>query len=80
MPKEKVAATLERDLLTRLDRMVTEGKYPSRSSAVEEAVRERLAKLERSRLAEESAKLDPDFEQALADEGLTGDLSEWPDY
>jgi metal-responsive CopG/Arc/MetJ family transcriptional regulator len=80
MPKEKVAVTHERDLLTRLDRMVTEGKYSSRSSAVEEAVRERLAKLERSRLAEESAKLDPDFEQALADEGLTGDLSEWPDY
>jgi hypothetical protein len=28
----------------------------------------------------ESAKLDPAFEKALADEGLAGDLSEWPEY
>lgn len=80
MPKAKVAVTIERDLLTQLDRMVVEGKYPSRSSAVEEAVKERLMKRERSRLARESAKLDPAYEQALADEGLKGDVFEWPEY
>jgi len=80
MPKEKVAVTIEKDLLERLDRMVAEGRYPSRSSAVEQAVEERLEKVERTRLARESAKLDPEFEQALADEGIAGDLSEWPEY
>jgi len=80
MPKQKVAVTIEKDLIIKLDRMVSEGKYSSRSSAFEEAVIDRLNKAKRSRLAEESAKLDPSFEQALADEGLAGDLSEWPEY
>ncbi len=80
MPKQKVAVTIERDLVIKLDRMVAEGKYSSRSSAIEDAVIERLTKVEKSRLAEESAKLDPSFEQALADEGLAGDLSVWPEY
>ena len=80
MPKQKVAVTIEKDLVAILDRLVSEGKYPSRSSAVEDAVIERLIKVEKSRLAEESAKLDPAFEQAMADEGLLGDLAEWPDY
>lgn len=80
MPKAKVAVTIERDLLERLDRLVAEGKFPSRSRAVEEAVEDRIEKVEGSRLARECAKLDPAFEQALADEGLVGDLSEWPEY
>lgn len=80
MPKEKVAVTIEKDLLEQLDRLVAEGKYPSRSNAVERAVEETLKRDEHTRLAMESAKLDPAFEQALADEGLAGDLSEWPTY
>ena len=80
MPKEKVAVTIDRDLLSRLDRLVAEGRYASRSSAVEEAVEERLEKVELTRLARGSAKLEPGFEQALADEGLAGDLMEWPEY
>jgi len=80
MPKTKVAVTIDTDLLTRLDRLVAQGRYPSRSNAVEEAVEYSLEKVELTRLARESAKLDPKFEQALADEGLAGDLSEWPEY
>ncbi len=80
MPKQKVAVTIEKDLIIKLDRMVSEGRFSSRSSAIEDAVIERLTKVEKSRLAKESAKLDPSFEQALADEGLAGDLSEWPEY
>jgi Arc/MetJ-type ribon-helix-helix transcriptional regulator len=80
MPKEKVAVTIEKEVLDRLDRLVSEGKYPSRSSAVEQAVVYSLEKTEHGRLARESAKLDPKFEQALADEGLAGDMSEWPEY
>ena len=80
MPKKKVAVTIERDLLSRLDRLVAQGRFSSRSNAVEEAVEERLEKIERTRLARESAKLDPVYEQAMADEGLRGDLAEWPEY
>ena len=80
MPKQKVAVTIEKDLIVKIDRLVSDGKYPSRSSAVEDAIIERMIKVEKSRLAEEVAKLDPAFEQALADEGLMGDLAEWPEY
>jgi Arc/MetJ-type ribon-helix-helix transcriptional regulator len=78
--KAKVAITLEEELLARLDDLVAEKRFASRSGAVEEAVEEKLSRMDRSRLARECAKLDPDFEQQLADEGLSGDLAEWPEY
>jgi hypothetical protein len=45
-----------------------------RSRAIQHAVAEKLARMERSRLAAECAKLDPEFEKALADEGLSREL------
>jgi hypothetical protein len=54
--------------------------FASRSQAIQEAVEEKLSRLERSRLARESAKLDPAFEKAVAEEGLREDISEWPAY
>ena len=53
---------------------------PYRSQAIQEAVKEKLARIKRTRLAKECAKLDPTFEKAMADEGLTEDLSQWPEY
>jgi hypothetical protein len=47
---------------------------------VQEAVREKLDRLDRSRLARECAKLDPSEEKQLAEEGLTEDLKTWPEY
>ncbi len=76
----KIAVTIEQDLLVRLDQLVEDKEFPSRSRAVQEAVRDKLRRLQRSRLARESAKLDPKFEQALADEGLTDDYEQWPEY
>jgi Arc/MetJ-type ribon-helix-helix transcriptional regulator len=80
MPKSKVALTLDEHVLARLDRLVRGGAYPNRSVAVEAAVREKLARLDRTRLARECARLDPEQEQALAEEGAAGDLAEWPAY
>ncbi len=80
MGKSKVAITLEDELLARLDELVAQQRFPSRSRAVEEAVEEKLSRVDRSRLARECAKLDPAFERQLADEGLAGDLAEWPEY
>jgi Arc/MetJ-type ribon-helix-helix transcriptional regulator len=79
-PSAKIAITIERELLTRLDRLVKEQRLPSRSRAVQLALREKLDRLDRSRLARESAKLDPAAEQRLADEGLTEDVEQWPEY
>jgi metal-responsive CopG/Arc/MetJ family transcriptional regulator len=80
MASDKVAITIDRELLRRLDRLVAERRFPNRSRAIQEAVQEKLERVERSRLAREAAKLDRDFEQRLADEGLAGDASEWPEY
>ncbi|MEK7755783.1 MAG: ribbon-helix-helix domain-containing protein [Planctomycetota bacterium] len=80
MGRSKVAISLDASTLTRLDKLVQKQVFPNRSQAIEEAVAEKLARLERSRLAQECAKLDPAFEKALAEEGLSEDLPEWPEY
>ena len=80
MPKSKIAITLEENTLERLDELVEQSGYPSRSRAIQEAVEEKLTRLERNRLARECAKLNPDFEKALAEEGLSEDISQWPEY
>ena len=80
MAMTKIAVSIDPDLLERLDRLVAEQVFPNRSRAVQEAVRDKLERMSRSRLARECAKLDPSAEQALADEGLARDLEEWPEY
>ena len=80
MGRSKVAISLDESTLDRLDKLVEKHVYPSRSRAIQEAVEEKLVRLERSRLARECAKMDPSFEKALAEEGLSEDLSEWPEY
>lgn len=80
MARAKVAVTLDSDALERVDRLVRQGVFPSRSRAIEAALQEKLERLDRSRLAREAGKLDPAFEQALAEEGMTEDVSSWPAY
>jgi len=80
MSTNKVAITIEEKLLRRLDRAVAQRKFPNRSKAIQEAVQEKLGRIDQSSLAREAAKLDPGFEQKLADEGLAGDVTEWPEY
>jgi Arc/MetJ-type ribon-helix-helix transcriptional regulator len=80
MPTVKIAITLDRDVVERLDQLVEENKFPSRSRAVQDAVRDKLDRLKRGRLARECAKLDPAFEKALAEEGVAADFKEWPEY
>ncbi len=80
MAKTKVAITLDEKTLGRLDRLVRDRLFPSRSNAIQEAVEEKLERLERSRLARECAKLEPELEKAMAEEGMSEELSEWPEY
>ena len=80
MPKTKVALTLDSDLLHRLDELVDRRRFRNRSQAVEAALADKLQRLARTRLARESAKLNPRDEKRLADEGLADDLASWPEY
>ena len=49
--------------------------FASRSAAIEQALAEKLTKVDRRRLARECAKLDPKAERKLAEEGLDVDVS-----
>ena len=80
MSAAKVGITLDQELLHRLDDLVANKRFPNRSRAIQDAVREKLDRLDRGRLARECAKLNPRIERELADEGLAGDLSEWPEF
>jgi metal-responsive CopG/Arc/MetJ family transcriptional regulator len=80
MARSKVAISLDRGTLKRLDRLVRRAVFPNRSQAIQAAVEEKLARLERRRLAQECAKLDPAFEKALAEEGMSEGLASWPEY
>ena len=80
MKAVKIAITIDQGILRRIDRLVKEQRFPSRSRAVQEALHDKLERLDRTRLARECAKLDPKHEQELAEEGLTADVAQWPEY
>ena len=80
MPKTKVALTLDSDLLERLDELVAKQHFRNRSQASESALADKLRRLARTRLARESAKLNPRHEKRLADEGTVDALDSWPEY
>ena len=80
MGSVKVAITLDSTTLVHVDRLVAASVFPNRSRAIQLAVSEKLARMERGRLAAQCARLDPNFEKALAEEGLGKDLEAWPEY
>lgn len=80
MAKTKVALTIDAELLDRVDHLVARQRFRNRSQAIETALAEKLARLARTRLAEECAKLDPVEEQQLAEEGLAASGESWPEY
>jgi len=65
MGQAKVAISIDDTLLIKLDNLVSEHLFPNRSRAIQEAVQEKLERLERSRLARECANLNPAFEKNL---------------
>lgn len=80
MSSAKIAITIDQDLLGRLDQWVGDQQLSSRSRAVQQAIQEKLDRVDRNRLSRECSKLDPTFEQDLAESGLSEDLEEWPEY
>lgn len=71
---------MDDQLLRSLDDLVNSRVFPNRSQAVQSAVREKIGRLAKTRLARECAKLDRAEEQALADIGLAAEAGEWPPY
>ncbi len=80
MSTAKVAISIEKNILNQLDRLVSSHVFPNRSKAIQEAVKEKLSRINRSRLARECSKLNPNFEQAIAEEGLSTEVKQWPEY
>ena len=80
MSKTKIAITLDEHFIEDIDRLIREHIFQNRSQAIQKAVEEKLKRLKRTRLAKECSKLDIDSEKAMAEEGMTEDLSQWPEY
>lgn len=80
MAKAKLAVTLDEKTLNEVDKLVKRKLFPNRSRIIETAVQEKLARLGKNRLAEQCALLDPEFEKALAEEGMGEELDQWPAY
>jgi Arc/MetJ-type ribon-helix-helix transcriptional regulator len=80
MAVAKIAVSLDEAAVAKVDRLVREGKFPSRSRLIQEAVTEKLERMGKSRLAAECANLDRELERALAEEGLSEEAGAWPEY
>ena len=80
MNKAKIAVTVNPLILSRLDALVEQHHFTSRSQAIEIAVEAHLQRLENTRLAEQCALLDKDEERGLAEEGLQADAQSWPKF
>jgi len=80
MSVAKVTISIESGLLKKVDYLVKERIFSNRSQAIQSAVKEKVSRLDRNRLARECAKLDKLEEQSLADLGLAAEVEEWLEY
>jgi metal-responsive CopG/Arc/MetJ family transcriptional regulator len=80
MGKAKIAITIDKQSIGELDRLIKEEIFQNRSQAIQEAVSEKLLRLKKTRLIAESSKLNTVFERKLSEEGIAGDVKEWPEY
>ncbi len=80
MAMAKLAIQLDKKTLGRLDELIHLKVFPTRNEAIQEAVRDKLRHLDSASVEEESAKLDPEEEKAMAEEGMSEELKGWPEY
>lgn len=79
MPVAKIAVSIDPEDLFQLDELVRQGAAANRSQLIQQAVHGLLARLARTRLAEECAKLAPEVEREEAETWLSSEVS-WPQY
>lgn len=77
MATTKIAISLDEEDARKLDDLVSSKVYPSRSKVIQEALAEKLARISRSRLAEQCALLDIAEEQKMAEEFSPGEIEQW---
>jgi len=80
MAMAKVAISIDNQLLKKLDLLIREKIYPNRSKIIQEAVKEKLIRIDKSRLAHACSKLDVNFERSIAEEGFFQEIESWPEY
>jgi len=80
MHADKIAISMDHELLQKLDALVVNKQFKTRSQAIQVAVRETVRRLEHERLAQACSQLDANFEQQLADEGWDEDVDAWPEF
>jgi len=80
MSTAKIAITIDKQTLYELDTLVKSHVFPSRSNAIQSAVKEKIDKISHNRLAIECLKLDPESEKKIAEEGMLILEDEWPEY
>ena len=71
MSTAKITISIDEKLLRRVDRLVKARQFPNRSQAIQEAIHEKMSRIDKTRLGRECSKLDVTVEHALADEGLS---------
>ena len=76
----KIAISIDKKMLDRIDRLVEKKMFSNRSRAIQTAIEEKISKHDKSRLAIESAKLNKSEEGLLSEESLQLDLTKWPEY
>lgn len=76
----KVTVSIETNVLKQLDRLVAERVFSNRRQAVNLAAKEKISRLNKSRLARACALLDPIEEQVFAEIGASADIEERPEY
>lgn len=78
MSTEKIAITIDKSQIQKLDALVMRGVFPNRSKAIQAAVADKLAGLGQSRLALACSLLEASEEQKIADEIFANEPSaEW---
>lgn len=80
MTVAKVTVSIEADVLKQLDLLVSDRVFANRSQAMGSAVKEKIERLKKTRLARACEMLDPQEEQAAAEIGVNADLETWPEY
>jgi len=66
MGKTKIAVTTDALAIIKIDILVERNVFTNRSQAIQEALYEKIERIEHRRLTEECAKLDPVEESQLA--------------
>lgn len=79
-PLAKIAITLDRELLEKLDFLIRAQIFKNRSQAIQEAVAMKVKQLERQEFEQACLKANKAEEQAWAELGWNEDSAAWPEY